>query len=338
MANPDGTLPPHLRAQFLQDGYLLLPNFFNPLPLLQRAKQIVEQEFSPDGHPLTQFSTGDDTKEHVGDEYFLGSSDKVRFFLEEDAVKGGELVVEAGRAVNKVGHALHVLDPTFHGFTFGEKIQALARSLRVHADPRVLQSMIICKQPSIGGPVPEHNDSTFLYTDPPSALGFWFALEDCTRSNGCLSFQPGSHLHPPSHTPASQSPRPQLIPAADRTSLNLGPERGVKNRFVRAERVGEGTKFVDVEGGEGEEDVWDPARAKVEECQAGSLVLIHGSVLHKSERNRSDRSRFIYTFHMIEAEEHGAKYDERNWLQPTERMPFSRLYAPPLAPTAIVYE
>ncbi|CAD6913425.1 unnamed protein product [Tilletia laevis] len=102
--------------------------------------------------------------------------------------------------------------------------------------------------------------------------------------------------------------------------------------------MGEGTKFVDVEGGEGEEDVWDPARAKVEECQAGSLVLIHGSVLHKSERNRSDRSRFIYTFHMIEAEEHGAKYDERNWLQPTERMPFSRLYAPPPAPTAIVYE
>ena len=33
----------------------------------------------------------------------------------------------------------------------------------------------------------------FLYTDPPSAVGFWFALEDCTMTNGCLSFVPGSH-------------------------------------------------------------------------------------------------------------------------------------------------
>lgn len=32
------------------------------------------------------------------------------------------------------------------------------------------------------------------YTDPPSALGFWIALEKCTASNGALSFLPGSHL------------------------------------------------------------------------------------------------------------------------------------------------
>jgi hypothetical protein len=44
--------------------------------------------------------------------------------------------------------------------------------------------MIICKQPQIGGEVPEHNDSTFLYTDPPTALGFWIPLEACTPENG----------------------------------------------------------------------------------------------------------------------------------------------------------
>jgi phytanoyl-CoA hydroxylase len=74
--------------------------------------------------------------------------------------------------------------------------------------------MIICKQPRIGGKgteeimsalsfysteltsvktVPVHDDSTFLYTEPVSALGFWFALEPCTSTNGCLSFAPGSH-------------------------------------------------------------------------------------------------------------------------------------------------
>lgn len=32
------------------------------------------------------------------------------------------------------------------------------------------------------------------YTNPPSALGFWIALERCTATNGALSFLPGSHL------------------------------------------------------------------------------------------------------------------------------------------------
>ena len=37
----------------------------------------------------------------------------------------------------------------------------------------------------------------FQYTNPPSALGFWIALEKCTASNGALSFLPGSHLTTP---------------------------------------------------------------------------------------------------------------------------------------------
>jgi ectoine hydroxylase-related dioxygenase (phytanoyl-CoA dioxygenase family) len=40
-------------------------------------------------------------------------------------------------------------------------------------------------------------DSTFLYTNPPSAVGFWYALEDATLENGCLSFLPGSHKWSP---------------------------------------------------------------------------------------------------------------------------------------------
>lgn len=138
--------------------------------------------------------------------------------------------------------------------------------------------MIICKQPEIGGAVPPHQDSTFLYTDPPSAVGFWYALEDATLDNGCLSFVPGSHK-----------------------------SAVIKKRFVRLKEGGTG--FEDVEEGKGDgvrEKGGIGARAEAEgvgefvmgPVTKGSLVLIHGNVLHKSERNLSDSSRWIYTFHV----------------------------------------
>lgn len=57
------------------------------------------------------------------------------------------------------------------------------------------------------------------------------------------------------------------------------------------------------------------------EVKAGTLVLIHGNLLHKSEKNTSLKGRMIYTFHVIEGEN---EYDERNWLQPP-REGFSKL-------------
>ena len=59
-------------------------------------------------------------------------------------------------------------------------------------------------------------------------------------------------------------------------------------------------------------------------ARAGDLVLIHGSVLHKSEKNRSPATRFAYTFHMVESAPYAA-YDGKNWLQPTAALPFSRV-------------
>jgi len=182
--------------------------------------------------------------------------------------------------------------------------------------------------------VPHHDDSTFLYTNPPSAIGFWFALEDCRTTNGCLSFLPGSHL------------------------LN----KPIAKRFVRKQPSGEGgctfenlvdEKQLEEESKAGGLRDWSGPRYegqwKVEECDKGTLVLIHGSVVHRSEKNKSDKSRFIYTvrvcvcsvfarpradgrilvdvvgqFHMIEGQ---AEYDNKNWLQPTPDMPFSSLFA-----------
>ena len=163
----------------------------------------------------------------------------------------------------------------------------IAHDLGFH-DPRVLQSMVICKQPEIGGRVPPHQDSVFLYTDPPSAVGFWYALEDCTLANGCLAFAPGSHKRAP-----------------------------IRERFVRSDK-GSGTTFIENDGSTWPRNLEPQNSVAAEtyepgEVKAGTLVLIHGNILHKSEKNTSPRGRIIYTFHVIEGEH---RYDERNWLQP----------------------
>ena len=164
--------------------------------------------------------------------------------------------------------------------------------------------MVICKQPRIGGAVPPHQDSEFLYTNPPSAVGFWIALQDAGGANGGLCFAKGSHRR-----------------------------EGVRRRFVRKRGAEVGTEFVERwEGARFPASIPSVAGAQecahddeskekeeeeyvLEEVQAGTLVLIHGNLLHKSERNTSGRSRFVYTFHVIEGAG-GWIYDDRNWLQP----------------------
>ncbi|KAI9805697.1 MAG: hypothetical protein M1833_005190 [Piccolia ochrophora] len=299
-------LSPTQLSTFRSDGYLIIPDALSPAvvtSLLDETHTMLAN-FSLTDHPMTRFTTGDDTdNKHVGDEYFLTSGDKIRFFLEEDAISPttNKLTTPLPRGVNKIGHALHVLSPPFRHATLCARNAAIVRSLGFRA-PRVLQSMLICKQPEIGGRVPPHQDSTFLYTKPPSAVGFWYALEDASVGNGCLSFARGSHRR-----------------------VGLG------KRFVRKEEGGTGFEKVEEEGrwpedglGYKQEDGSKEGQEEytLGEVKAGTLVLIHGNLLHKSEKNFSGRSRFIYTFHVIEG---ANEYDEKNWLQPGKDG-FSQLY------------
>ncbi|KAF7870362.1 hypothetical protein EAF04_004108 [Stromatinia cepivora] len=285
------------RDTFNKDGYLIIPGALSPetvSSLLSETHSMLNN-FSLEDHPMTRFSTGEgDEAEHVGDSYFLESGDKIRFFFEEDALSPkGDLLKPKHLSINKIGHALHTLSPPFAALLSPQSRHSpslIAKSLGFQ-QPQCLQSMIICKNPEIGGAVPAHQDSTFLYTDPPSAVGFWYALEDATRENGCLSFWPGSHRW-----------------------------EGVGKRFVRKSGGG-GTEFVGNGGNRFPKGLERREKGDQEEnyvlgeVKAGDLVLIHGNLLHKSERNTSKKGRIIYTFHVIEGD---AVYDERNWLQPPE--------------------
>lgn len=61
------------------------------------------------------------------------------------------------------------------------------------------------------------------------------------------------------------------------------------------------------------------------EVPSGSLVVLHGAVVHLSSENTSKKSRHAYTMHVVEgAPSHTWLPD--NWLQRPPDMPFEPFY------------
>lgn len=286
-------LSPEQVAKFEEDGYLVVPGFLSEeeIDSLETARARIVQQMDPSQHEISIFSTleGRQTDLRAKDDYFLTSGDKVRFFWEEGVMdSAGQLTVDRSLAINKIGHALHWLVPEFRAVTFSDKVRAMCRALQFR-EPAVAQSMYIFKQARIGGEVTPHQDATFLHTEPLAMAGLWLALEDADLENACLWFAPGSH------------------------------HGSVTRRFVRNPDP-EGARLLF----RGEQQQLEPSEFVPVPVKKGDCVLISGLVQHRSDANKSARSRHIYTFHVVETD--GVRYSEENWLQPSAELPFPKLY------------
>ncbi len=254
---------PDLRTAFDRDGYVVIPDFKSPdqvAALRARAEQIV-RDFDPsDGAAI--FTTKDQAAK--SDAYFLESGTTVRCFFEEAAFDAaGGLRQSKDLSINKIGHAMHDVDPVFEEFSHDARLQTIALALGLER-PLLYQSMYIFKQPNIGGEVRWHQDAGFFDTEPSTVTTFWFALEDADRSNGCLWVEPGGHRSP------------------------------LRQRFV----VRDGRAVME----DLDATPWPSDGAVPVEVKAGALVVFHGRLPHYSAPNRSTKSRHAYTLHAVDGE------------------------------------
>ncbi len=250
------------RRRFEEDGYLVFPAFACERAierLRARAEEIVDAFDPSEGSAI--FTTRDQAERSSA--YFLESASAIRCFFEEEAFdEAGALRRDKARSINKIGHAMHDLDPVFAAFSRDPRLARIARTVGLE-QPLLYQSMYIFKQPEIGGEVKWHQDASFFVTDPPSVVAFWFALERADRENGCLWVERGGHRGPL---------RERFVMRDGRTVLEpLDP-----------------TPWPTIE------------RATPLEVDAGTLVVFNGMLPHYSGSNRSSKSRHAYTLHAVD--------------------------------------
>lgn len=255
-APADGRLTAAMLAAYDDAGVLILRGFADVsacADLREHTLQLLERD-AP-AAPKSVFSTTSNVQ--LADDYFEKSAANISFFFEEEAASEGP---KAAR-LNKMGHAMHDLDPVFDQFSRTQSLANAASSLGL-GDPKIVQSMYIFKPPGIGGEVVCHQDTTYLYTEPETCVGFWFAIDEADAENGAMAFIPGAHKGPLRH-------------------LN---GRGFDGKLA--------TRVIDETPFDGE-PVLAPA-------QRGDLVIFHGRAPHMSAANRSSRPRHAYTLHMVD--------------------------------------
>jgi ectoine hydroxylase-related dioxygenase (phytanoyl-CoA dioxygenase family) len=122
----------------------------------------------------------------------------------------------------------------------------------VHGEPLAVGVETFSKPAYVGSVVPYHQDNAYFNLEPPDSLTCWIALDDSTPENGCVYYARGSHHH-----------------------LRPHQASGVKGNSLRMSERPSAGEFEEVAG----------------ILPRGGAILHHCLLMHRSEPNRSARSR-----------------------------------------------
>lgn len=271
---------------FERDGYAVIKNFLSQeevetirnecLRLIREdsVKETNREVFVVEAHELWG-------------KYYIDSIDKCSFFYEEKGydVKNKKYLVPLEQSVAKLAHGIHLCNPIFKQVATSQKVKDVYKHLG-YGCPTICQSMVIFKNPKVGGEYPAHQDASFLCTEPVHLSGIWLALDDANRENGTLEFIPGSHKGP------------------------------LKRRFHRTK--------ADIEGGNDlkwspsdQNDQYDEKEFVPAEVSRGDLVILDGLVVHRSAPNTSEHPRWVLTMHVFDASK--SQFCSDNWCQPKDK-------------------
>jgi len=277
-------------ARYERDGFLVLDDFITKDQCVKLSAEVdnivrnvvVTQDL--DSIPVYPLHTPSKEAKDVDMDYFLKSGNKIRLFMDKKYVpiSGSatldEKVKEIRKHANKIGHALHALNPVYKDVSCSSKVKDVCKSLG-YRRPIVCQSMHVLKQAFSEPNAPGHQDAAFLHVEPNTLIGLWVAVEDSTADNGCLQFIPGSHKGGLRQNVAKNNDKLETKVAGD-----------VKQEY------GQNT-FVSVP------------------IKAGSAILINGLVVHRSTSHATPVSRDVYAFHIYDSAV--SSYSNDNWMSYT---------------------
>lgn len=142
----------------------------------------------------------------------------------------------------------------------------------VNGEPVVMGVELFAKPGRVGSVVPFHQDNAYFTLTPPDCFTLWIALDASSVENGCVYYARGSHKGP---------------------ALPHKPS-GVLGNSMMAAEVPDGLEEV-------------PGV-----LEAGDAMLHHCMTIHRSEPNRSDRSRrgllIVYRGAHAEKDPEAARY------------------------------
>ena len=133
LSEKTGLFRAEMQAAFAEDGYLICDGFASVQEcseMIAQADKIIDA-FDETEHQVVFSASG---QSHAASDYFMDSATQISCFLEAGAVdEAGCLIKPKTQAVNKIGHALHDLDPVFSRFSRQDKCADMVHLLGLNA-------------------------------------------------------------------------------------------------------------------------------------------------------------------------------------------------------------